>query len=798
MFKLTARTILELGSELISSDAIAFYELIKNGIDAGSTSGVTIKFDIVLGRRDVKESKSRILKAIDAPKKGSFSELDSIKQQILNKLNSEAEELWGVANELIKSADSLESLQGALTQIDDLNSITISDTGSGMSLDDLNSVFLVIGTASRKKEVDIAMENGESHVPFLGEKGIGRLSAMRLGNHLSVQTSRTRDEHYNHIDIDWTEFDDATKMVEDICIQPRVGKKKGTPDFSGTAIRINKLNADWTEKRVNRLAMDDFSLIVNPLGKGSKQRIAIFWNDKRINFQRLEKSFLSHAHAKIQGKYRIAATGPELELRFELNNLGFEHPNEVIIEVIPADVLHASLVGPQVNRRRMHKRDVDYPSLATVGPFDFELYWYNRATLRKGNSQDEARRLTNILEQWVGVRLYRDGFRVYPYGEEDDDWLELDKNALRSSGYALNRIQMVGQVEVGRLKNPYLVDQTNREGLRQTPEEAVLREAVQFSVTRLRGEMIRYAKNHKVAQKQLIEDETKTIDLESRMKAAIKSISNVVPFEHQQAVRELELMREEFARYAVKTRERIADMEKDAGQMVSMAGIGLMVEVIAHELTRSAEDALDVLNGLKRRKVPEEVKRKLESLRASMTSITKRLRILDPLSVTGRQRKERFNINEFLRDTLDAHETQFARHQVSLNVSLPENPVRVHAVKGMVAQVLENLISNSIYWMSIEKEASDWFKPELTIVLEENPPRIRFSDNGPGIPEQYKDRVFELFFSLKDKSRRRGLGLFIAREAAEKSGGELILDPDTVNEKGRCSTFDFRIMGGEA
>ena len=51
MFTVTARTVLELGSELISSDVIAFYELIKNGFDAQSSSGVRIKFDTLLTQR---------------------------------------------------------------------------------------------------------------------------------------------------------------------------------------------------------------------------------------------------------------------------------------------------------------------------------------------------------------------------------------------------------------------------------------------------------------------------------------------------------------------------------------------------------------------------------------------------------------------------------------------------------------------------------------------------------------------------------------------------------------------------
>ncbi len=797
MFKVTARTILELGSELISSDPIAFYELIKNGIDADSKNGVTISFNIVIGRRDYQESKSQILHTIE-DKDDSLLNLDDLKEEISGKLNTEAGELWDRATDIIEEADTYEALLNALDEIDDLNSITISDTGSGMSLKELDTVFLVIGTSSRKSEIDAAMADGKSHTPFLGEKGIGRLSAMRLGDHLSVRTTKAGDKNYNCIDIDWSNFDNASKMVEDIDVKPRLGRKKDTPDFSGTDIRIRKLNADWSEKRVDRLAIDDFSLLVNPVGKITGQRIAVFWNSKRVNIRRLEKSFLSHANALVRGNYRIGNKGPELTLRIELNNIGFEHTKEVSIETASAEILHGALVGPKAKRRRMNKRDIDYAALNSVGPFDFELYWFNRSVQRKGKSTGEYQALRNLLDQWMGVRLYRDGFRVYPYGSEDDDWLELDRAHLRSKGYALNRIQLVGQVEIGRFSNPQLLDQTNREGLRQTPEEAILKETVQFAVERLRDEMNRITKEQKEAKEPFIADETKTADLEKRMKTAIKSIRKVVPSEHRDAVQELELMREEFARFASQARERIADMEKDADQMIAMAGIGLMVEVVAHELTRSAEDALDVLNSLKRKTVPEEIRRRLESLRASMTSISKRLRILDPLSVTGRQRKERFNLDELLNEMLEAHEAQFERHQVKLNVLPPDRPVQVSVVKGMVVQVLENLISNSLYWMEVEKQRKMSFKPELTISVEDNPPRIRFSDNGPGISKQYKDRIFDLFFSLKDKSRRRGLGLFIAREAAEHNGGILILDPDMFNDEGRFCTFDYRVMEGDS
>lgn len=813
MFKVSARTVLELGSELISSDAIAFYELIKNGVDAGTKDGVTIRFKIVLARRDHLELKhmADILRARiendcddassadeDDHEEGGFDPDEALKGLIAetrSRLFSDAGDLYDTATDLIDAVDDLDEYDQALEGIDDLNRVTVSDTGSGMSLDELESIFLVLGTKSRKVQIDSAFSEGVREAPYLGEKGIGRLSAMRLGDRLTVRTARAEDTTYNLLDIDWTDFDDPEKMIEDIEIEPRQGKPKPKPDFSGTDIRIGKLKANWDRNRVERLAIDDFSLLANPIGKPKRHRIAIFWNGDRINFARLEKSFLSHAHATLKGQYEIKDGAPQLTLRMEILNLGFEHAAELQIETLSFDDLLAALVGLRQKRSRENKRDVNAAALTEVGPFNFELYWFNRSTLRKGRSTGDYQALRNLLDQWMGVRLYRDGFRVYPYGTEEDDWLELDRTALRAKGYALNRIQFVGQVDIGRFSNPHLIDQTNREGLRHTPEEAVLKEAIQLAVDRLRDEMKRVENAYKKNKPKVPTDPSRTKALEQRMKKAIRELAKTADDDQQELVSEFEELREEFSRYAAEARERILELEQDTEQMVAMAGVGLMVEVVAHELARSAEDALDTLNQLQRKTVPDDVRKRLESLRASMKSISKRLRILDPLSVSGRQRKEAFELDELLSDLLSAHEAQFSRHEVKLETYFPPRSVSVRAVKGMVVQVIENLISNSVYWMDIERQRKLSYQPKLTVVLENNPPRIRISDNGPGISPEYADRVFDLFFSLKDKSRRRGLGLFIAREAAEHNGGALTIDRAEKNREGRYTTFDYLVVG---
>lgn len=805
MFKVSARTVLELGSELISSDAIAFYELIKNGVDAGTKDGVTIKFKVVLARRDYLELRHTVNRLRNMPDNGNHAEdefdfeeaLAELLDETRARLFSDAGKLYDRAIEFLENIDDLDEYDAALEEIDALNQVTVSDTGSGMSLEQLETVFLVLGTKSRKEEVDTAFEDGVSEAPYLGEKGIGRLSAMRLGDRLTVRTACEEDETFNILDIDWTDFEDPQKMIEDVTIEPRVGGEKPQPDYSGTDIRVRRLKANWDRNRVERLAVDDFSLLANPIGKSKRHRIAIFWNGERINFARLDKNFLSHAHATLKGEYKIRDGSPELTLRMELVNLGFEHPVEHQIETLKFDDLLAALVGLRQKRSRENKRDVNAAALTDVGPFNFELYWFNRATLRKGRSTGDYQALRKLLDQWMGVRLYRDGFRVYPYGTEDDDWLELDRTALRAKGYALNRIQFVGQVDIGRFSNPHLIDQTNREGLRHTPEEAVLKEAIQLAVDRLRDEMKRVENAFKKNKPRVPTDPTRTKALEQRMKKAIRALARSADEDQREIVAEFEEMREEFSRYAAEARERILELEQDTDQMVAMAGVGLMVEVVAHELARSAEDALDTLNKLQRKNVPEEVRSRLESLRASMKAISKRLRILDPLSVSGRQRKEAFELDELVRDLLSAHEAQFDRHHVKLETHFPDRPVALKAVKGMVAQVIENLVSNSVYWMDIERERKLGFKPLLTIAVEDNPPRVRVTDNGPGISPEYAERVFDLFFSLKDKSRRRGLGLFIAREAAEHNGGALVIDTEIVNREGRYTTFDYRVIGSD-
>ena len=119
---------------------------------------------------------------------------------------------------------------------DSLNYIEVRDTGHGMSFDELTDVFLRIGTHSRRNENLGGVRN-------LGDKGIGRLSAMRLGDYLGVKTSKSGEQYWNLLDIDWTLFShDEDVDADDIAIEPEIGDEKAESGEHGTTIRISALS----------------------------------------------------------------------------------------------------------------------------------------------------------------------------------------------------------------------------------------------------------------------------------------------------------------------------------------------------------------------------------------------------------------------------------------------------------------------------------------------------------------------------------------------------------------------------
>ena len=618
MFKITARTVLELGSELISSDIIAFYELIKNGFDAGTTSGVEVRFDVALCRNTY----LRLRERAGAAK----VDIEAIRKEALEALNVDASgSLFGLAREQLTNAKSAAGLASALSRIFEAGSVTISDTGSGMSAKELADNFLVIGTASRKREVEKALARGDTKSPFLGEKGIGRLSAMRLGERLRVETATRKDTKLNVLEIDWSKFSALDAMLDEIDVSPTTGGAKQKPDWSGTNIVISALSEDWTKPRLKDMAEYDFARLTDPfLDQKTRPRIVLYWNGDRLSIPWMDRKLIEHAHARVEGSYEIEKGVPQLRCTLHAIDLGYDHPKETETAVVQLPDLQAAVIGTS--------GDLQDSALTSVGPFKFEAHWFNRRRLGEIEGIGEMKAVRELQEKWSGILLFRDGFRVFPYGEDEDDWLALDRKALRRQGYSLNKTQFIGRVEISRVANPALVDQTNREGLRETQEQQVFLRLMQYVIQEQLFRFMRHMDSQYKGQKVDLREAKSEIDrLEARAAGAVRRLRKLSPPEGLEAVEELQQTLLEFSEFAERARRRIEEVEQESRQMVEMAGVGLMVEVVAHELARASENALVNLEGMRSKRVPEDIRLKLESLRAEMKSLSKRVRVLDPL-----------------------------------------------------------------------------------------------------------------------------------------------------------------------
>ena len=551
---------------------------------------------------------------------------------------------------------------------------------------------------------------------------------------------------------------------------PTEGGKKSATDFSGTTIELGKLVEDWSQARVHQMVNYDFSRLTDPFtDQKSRPRIVVHWNGDRLSIPWMSSQLLDAAHAKISGSYTVTDGIPSFACRITALSLGYEHPREEQVINLDFPDLQSCLTGTK-------QEAVHDSALISVGNFEFEAYWYNRRRLAGMEGIGDLKAVRDLLQKWSGILLFRDGFRVFPYGEDEDDWLALDRKALGRSGYTLNKTQFIGRSIISRTKNPFLIDQTNREGLRHTAERDVLVGVLQFALSQLMFNFLKEMDQQYKFQKVDLSDAKEEIStLEKRAASAIKRLRNVVPKEESSSLEEVEQTFFEFIEFSEKARQRIAEVEQESRQMIELAGVGMMVEVVAHELARASENALENLEKLRNKNIPSDIRQTLESLRDQMKSLSKRVRILDPLSISGRQRLETFDLEQLVKETLSAHEGQFARHFIEFNLNSCERPVHVRAVKGMIVQILENLISNSKYWLEMKRDRDARFKPRIRIDIQANPPSLIYSDNGGGISPENKDKIFKPFFSLKEKSKRRGLGLFIARECAEHNGASLFL-----------------------
>ncbi|AUI07692.1 sensor histidine kinase [Stenotrophomonas maltophilia] len=788
-FHISARTILQLGAELISSDAVALYELIKNSVDAKSKKGVSIEFDIVIKDSDYRS-------AIElADRDGTPAQRrDAVRSALLASILGTAPDPQASQfRQAIEAPTTLAKLLDVAEQAyRQFNTITVRDWGHGMSLADLKTIYLTIGTTSRAAEVRKALKGGATSTPYLGEKGVGRLSVMRLGHRLRVETATASDDAVNVLDIDWRKFEEADDLpATSVIVEPKKGGPKGS-DESFTRLFISDLRSTWTAEAVEAVMAKQVVRMMDPFSwTGRRFPVRFLFNGEPVAKERsVSAELLKNAHAKCSGMFKVTEEGA-ISLTIEMESLLYDGPKQ-ILKFDKTDLY--PMAG-------LKDAGQPFSVLSSIGDFSFEFYWFNRQRIKAIPGFDRAEVLS-LVNAWTGILLFRDGYRVIPYGDEGDDWLGLDRVALSSSGYKLNTKQIIGRVRIGRLSNPKLLDQTNRQGLIENPTKLALTALLNHLIQKWwRGYLTEATRAKKSGDKASYDSQGEAGDvkaLQKRAETSLKSIGKGYTGDasHLQEVQDAFLEIKDAHRRAIQHIEEIEDQKE---RLTQLAGIGLMTEVVAHELTRATEDTLKTIKAVPAGSLDAGTASALKTLSKQVGVIKKRLRALEPLSIPSKQRRSVQDISRIVSYVLEGHASQFERHGVSVVTNCDDvGTVNAFVAEGNIVQILENLINNSIYWLDVWREEWPNHISGITVELLSNPPRIAFSDNGPGIPVERERIVFEPFFSTKPDSdlRRKGLGLYIARQSAEMQGGSLRLSGEGEVRPGRFNGFELELKEG--
>lgn len=767
-FRIVARAMRQLGAELITSDEMALYELIKNGFDAESPRTVVAisapadASGVALVREQLATKKISTQVAVERLEKTLSPDLTlEQRAQALQQFQEHAASESALRNYL----DSF---------LRDSFWIEVRDTGNGMSADDLRSKFMVVGTPNKLVE----KSNGKRVI--LGEKGIGRLSMMKLGEVARVYSKVKGAATWNSIQFDWKKFDEPDAELGSVFFEVLPGETDSS-DVHGTVIRITELLANWSAAKVNEFLNKYVRRLQDPFAKPRRPYpIDVLLNGHRLAVTPIPTWLLDVAQFRCEINYTPSATGiGTVALRRDVTWKGAsssESRTWTLEEL-------AAIAGVPIETCR------------SLGPFSASCYWFNRA-LVVGTVEHPKSQMLAELNVWCGgFAVYRDGFRVGQTGGMEDDWLEWDGKALRSRGFMLNRFQTVGAITITSKGNPRLIDAANRERLVSCPEQTLL--------VALFGDIIvKDLRSHidaikQVEVKKAIEEESAEESLrrsEDSLKntlIAVEEIGRSVPATVQPKVEDIRRALQGQVEYVETIRNALQLARETRVELLELANIGLVVEIVVHELTRLTQNTGDLLVDLRNATIDNTpLVNLIDNLQSQIKATSKRISSVDVLSPSGRNRKDRYDVVAQLRTIVGGFEARFKRHAIKCDVLVDGLPAtdqvfEVRLVRGLIAQVLENLLTNSTYWVQ-QGLKRDEEQRRIVIELDTKSIAILVTDNGPGIDPSHAEAIFRPYFSMR--KRGKGLGLYIARELVEYHGGKLYMDA-SGEQDGRLRTF---------
>lgn len=396
----------------------------------------------------------------------------------------------------------------------------------------------------------------------------------------------------------------------------------------------------------------------------------------------------------------------------------------------------------------------------TCGDFKFNFFVFDFAADKESAYYLDKKDKETIKEH--RIYLYRDHIRVAPYGDPDNDWLEIDKKrGVGRAGDYLSNDQVVGFVDISKQGNPRLKDKTNREGLIEegnaTRDFIVLLHSfllfIRQHAYRQYQEIVKQQKEQQISKLKVVDNQF------SRLKESIGENTKAIL-----AYNDL------YKSYLIEKKfyQNRLDNTED------LAAVGLSVETASHDMSMMLTKGVDAIDNLIKDidggvLTDEQVENELHSIRGIFSFVKDQMRDIQLMFKSSKQRIRPIRFEDLLGKVEKIYKRTLNREHIEYSVIKTGSPIVAKCTDAVILQLLINLFDNAVYWLG----TPDIVEKKITITLDGEKQQVIFSDNGPGIRDDDKPFIFEAFYSGKEDGR--GLGLYIARQLLQRMGYSISL-----------------------
>ena len=400
------------------------------------------------------------------------------------------------------------------------------------------------------------------------------------------------------------------------------------------------------------------------------------------------------------------------------------------------------------------KRTKRFREVADFGDFEFDFYVFDF------NSKDESskyylpKEAKSIIKEHR-IYLLRDNIRVLPYGDPDDDWLQIEvRRGTVRAGDFLSNDQIVGRIKITKFGNPHLKDKTNREGLIEKGNYTT-------DFICIIQSFLSYIRNGAYAA--YLTDKEKKSQLDKIRKDAVsKEISNLRN-QLKDDKHALALLTQLENAYKSENKYLSCRVERTE----SLAAVGISVETASHDIMMMLNKGIDELRSLYEDSLHSnfdysQLTSELQKLYGIFSYIQNQMKDLQMLFTSSKQRRRQIRVKDILDKVITIYKRTLVEHKIEYKVDIVGAPLVAKCTDADLLQLLINLLDNAIYWLEKKNDKT------IIITLDGNNCKLVFSDNGPGIRNEDKPYVFDAFYSGKGQEGR-GLGLYISRKLMERN-----------------------------